>query len=67
MSTTPPFPSLKTIVEYGLYTVRELEKWHRGEGQRRDVVVLNECPHCDFVFRGNSCDNCVLSRFNNKT
>lgn len=49
------FPSLEEIVRYGLYTVEKLAK----KREKRDVIVLNECDHCQFVFAGNSCDNCL--------
>lgn len=49
------FPSLEEIVKYGLYTVERLAK----KREKRDVIVLNECDHCQFVFAGNSCDNCL--------
>lgn len=49
------FPSLEEIVRYGLYTVEQLAK----KRMKRDIIVLNECDHCQFVFAGNSCDNCL--------
>jgi|AACY02.2.fsa_nt_gi hypothetical protein len=60
MSTTREFPSLKTIVEYGLYSIYKLEQFSKGElKKRRDIIPLRECTHCDFVYAGYHCDNCV--------
>jgi len=52
------FPSLETMVTYGIYTVRELERFSRGLMPRRKVVVLNECEVCSFVYPGDKCNNC---------
>jgi len=52
------FPTLETIVKYGVYTVKELERFSK-ERQKRKITVLNECETCDFVYSGHSCDNCL--------
>jgi len=54
------FPSLRIIVEYGLYTVKELERFSKGLVPRRThVPIMDECTACAFVFRGTKvCPNC---------
>jgi hypothetical protein len=61
MRLTKPmrFPSLQIIVQYGLYTVKELERFSKGLVSKRAVVILDECSVCAFVFdSGGSCPNC---------
>jgi len=53
------FPSLETIVKYGMYTAHQLEKFKQGLVPPKQVVILNECDTCDFVYEGHSCDNCL--------
>lgn len=52
------FPTLETIVKYGLYTVKELQQFSK-ESKQRNAIILNECKTCDFVFAGHTCDNCL--------
>ena len=39
------FPSLETIVKYGMYTAHQLEKFKQGLVPPKQVVILNECGH----------------------
>lgn len=58
------FPSLETIVKYGIYTAHQLKKYKEGLVPPKQVIVLNECETCDFVYEGHSCDNCLGLIFN---
>jgi hypothetical protein len=55
------FPSLETMVAYGIYTIQDLVLHSHGKLQRRNVVPLNECQYCSFVFPGTVCTNCSSS------
>ena len=52
------FPPLATMIEYGIYTVRELERFHKNMLPKRKIIVLKECEHCSFVYPGELCNNC---------
>ena len=53
------FPPLKLIVDYGLYTVKELENYAKGLVGKRNVEALSECEKCDFVYKNcEKCPNC---------
>ncbi|QIG59741.1 hypothetical protein [Dishui Lake phycodnavirus 3] len=52
------FPSLSTMIEYGIYTVRELERYHQNMLPKRKIIVLQECDRCSFVYPGHTCNNC---------
>jgi len=54
------FPSLETMITYGIYTVKELERFAKGLVPKKKVVCLSECKHCDFVYSGNVCLNCQV-------
>jgi len=57
------FPSLKTMVDLGVYTLRQCEeRFSAGEPpilRRKNIIQLKECDTCDFVFAGYHCDNCL--------
>lgn len=54
------FPSLETIVKYGIYTAHQLHKFNQGLVPPRQVTVLEECTQCEFVHpTGHECDNCL--------
>ena len=55
------FPSLKTMVDLGIYTLRHCERFSAGEPilKRKNIIQLKECDTCDFVFAGYQCDNCL--------
>lgn len=55
------FPSLETIVKYGIYTAHQLQKFREGlvPPPQKPVIILNECDACEFVYAGHSCDNCL--------
>ncbi len=53
------FPSLETMIMYGIYTVKDLLLYTNDRLQKRNIVPLNECVKCSFVYRGNACHNCV--------
>jgi len=52
------FPTLETIVKYGLYTVQELQQFSK-QSRQKNIITLNECVTCDFVYNGHTCDNCL--------
>jgi len=52
------FPSLEVMVQYGIYTVKELERFAKGLTPKRNINVLSECTICDFVYDGKCCSNC---------
>lgn len=54
------FPSLETMITYGIYTVKELERFAKGLVPKKNVVCLSECKRCDFVFSGKTCLNCQV-------
>ena len=54
------FPTLETMITYGIYTVRELERFSRGLVSKKKIVCLSECNHCDFVYSGKVCLNCEV-------
>lgn len=53
------FPSLETMIMYGIYTVKDLILYTNDRLQKRNIVPLNECEKCSFVYSGNICHNCV--------
>jgi hypothetical protein len=54
------FPSLEVMVQYGLYTVKELERFAQGLVPKKRINVLSECNICDFVYDGTNCLNCQV-------
>lgn len=52
------FPSLEIMINYGIYTVKELENFTKGLVSKRKISILSECPTCDFVYDGSDCTNC---------
>jgi hypothetical protein len=52
------FPTLETMVMYGVYTIRDLILYSQNKLVKRNVKILNECDHCSFVFSGPTCTNC---------
>jgi hypothetical protein len=53
------FPPLEVIIQYGLYTVKELERFSKGlVPKKKNVIILNECEQCAFVYPGSTCNNC---------
>jgi hypothetical protein len=57
---------MEIIVQYGLYTVKDLERFSRGLVARRTVRIMSDCEQCAFVFDGTTCPNCNVS-CNHKT
>lgn len=55
------FPDLKTIVDYGVYTVKDLQLYNKGLLKRRNVSRNRTCEACHYVCRETSvsCDNCL--------
>jgi hypothetical protein len=53
------FPPLETMINYGIYTVKELEKFAKGLIPKQKIEILSECPICDFVYNGEFCNNCT--------
>jgi len=54
------FPTLEVMVQYGIYTVKELERFARGLVPKKNINTLSECTKCSFVHNGNSCTNCEI-------
>lgn len=54
------FPTLEVMVQYGIYTVKELERFARGLVPKKNINTLSECAKCSFVHNGNSCTNCEI-------
>ena len=52
------FPSLEVMIKYGIYTVRELERFAKGLVPKKKINILSECTKCSFVYSGISCTNC---------
>jgi len=46
------------MVRYGIYTVKELERFAKGLTPKRNITILSECTKCDFVYDGQMCLNC---------
>ena len=53
------FPPLETMINYGIYTVKELEKFAKGLIPKQKLEILSECERCDFVYKGKVCINCM--------
>ena len=52
------FPPLEVMIQYGIYTVKELERFAKGLVPKRKINILSECPKCSFDHDRNSCTNC---------
>jgi GTPase involved in cell partitioning and DNA repair len=52
------FPPLETMVNYGIYTIKELERYYKGLIPKKKIIILNECDTCSFVYGGDTCNNC---------
>ncbi len=52
------FPSLDVMIQYGIYTVKELDRFAKGLVPKKKISVLSECSKCDFVYDGQMCLNC---------
>ena len=46
------------MIRYGIYTVKELERFAKGLTPKRKINILSECTKCDFVYDGPMCLNC---------
>lgn len=54
------FPTLETMVTYGIYTIQDLIMYSEGKLKKLNIVPLNECEKCSYVFPGNACTNCSI-------
>ena len=54
------FPSLDVMIQYGIYTVKELDRFAKGLVPKKKIKVLSECTICDFVYDGATCLNCQV-------
>lgn len=54
------FPSLEVMVQYGIYTVRDLEEFSKGLKPKKNICILSECKNCAFVYKGPTCSNCSV-------
>jgi hypothetical protein len=53
------FPPLEVMINYGLYTIKELDRFSKGlVPKKKNVIILNECEKCAFVYPGQTCNNC---------
>ena len=57
------FPPLEVMIQYGIYTVKELERFAKGLVPKRNINILSECPKCSFVHNRNSCSNCEMMKY----
>jgi hypothetical protein len=48
------------MIQYGIYTVKELERFAKGLVSKKKITILSECEHCDFVYDGKFCSNCQV-------
>jgi len=55
------FPSLETMVAYGIYTIKDLLLYSHDKLKKRNIIPLDECESCSFVYVGDSCLNCSQS------
>ena len=55
------FPDLKTIAEYGIYSVEKLEKFYKKQLPKLTTPLLEECSKCAYVHEKGICTNCKLS------
>jgi hypothetical protein len=55
------FPSLETMITYGIYTIKDLILHSHDKLKKRTIVPLNECTRCAFVFSGDACGNCLMA------
>jgi len=54
------FPPLEVMINYGIYTVNELQRFSQGRvPKKKNLIVLNECEQCSFVYPGPVCNNCT--------
>jgi hypothetical protein len=56
--STMRFPSLEVMVNYGVYTVKDLEHFSKGLMPKRNVRILSECKTCACVHGEHTCTNC---------
>ena len=54
------FPSLEVMIQYGIYTVKELEKFANGLIPKKKINILSEREKCSFVYDGPTCLNCQV-------
>ena len=55
------FPSLETMVAYGIYTIKDLLLYSHDKLKKRNIIPLSECESCSFVYIGDNCLNCPQS------
>ncbi len=46
------------MIQYGIYTVKELDRFTKGLTSKKKINILSECSKCDFVYNGSMCLNC---------
>lgn len=53
------FPSLEVMIHYGIYTIKELDRFAQGlVPKKKPLNILSECTTCAFVYNGPTCNNC---------
>lgn len=53
------FPTLEKMIEYGIYTVKDLILYSQGRLMKRNVKISNECERCNYVHSDTPCLNCT--------
>jgi len=49
------FPTLETMVEYGIYTVKDLILFSQDRLVPRNTKVYHDCPECHLVSVDEAC------------
>lgn len=49
------FPSLEKMVEYGIYTVKDLILFSQGRLIKRNTKIHIDCPLCHLVSESDTC------------
>jgi len=58
-NTIMKFPTLEKMIEYGIYTVKDLVLYSQGRLVKRNVKISNECERCNYVHSDTPCLNCT--------
>ncbi len=49
------FPTLEKMVEYGIYTVKDLVLFSQGRLIKRNTKIYVDCPNCHLVSDSYTC------------
>lgn len=53
------FPTLEKMIEYGIYTVKDLTLYSQGRLVKRNIKTMSECRECNYVHMDDECSNCT--------